>query len=246
MSRILIIAGTDSSGRAGLVRDVIAAGQHSVETSIVVTAVTAQSREGIHETHFIPPEIIAAQMRAVFADGIPDAIKIGMLGQADTVMAIAAMLADINIPIVLDPVVKSTSGSTLLTEKGLTAMKRHLFPLTTLVTPNLSEAALLARCPAPQTQAIIAEQARKIVAAGANAILVKGGHGCGNTCTDHLFDHDMYHAFSVPRGSKTRRGTGCTLATAIACKLAQGLDLPTACEFSQRFVSRWISSSEPA
>lgn len=243
MSRILAIGGTDSSGGAGLMRDVATAMQFGMTSATVVTAVTAQSSQGVYDTHFIPADIIISQIKAVFDDGCPDAIKIGMLGCEAAVIAVSESLIGTTIPIVLDPVLRSTSGSSLLSDQGVNMMKRHLFPLATIVTPNLTEAALLTSNSECRTLDVIQAQADKIKSAGANAVLIKGGHGYGSDCTDHLFEQTRHHVFTVIRKNGSRRGTGCTLATAIACGLAQGNELPEACQMAQRFVAQWIAAA---
>ena len=185
----------------------------------------------------MPANIVVAQLNAVLADEPPDAVKIGMLGNARIVMAVASALKGRDIPVVLDPVLASTSGTTLLTRDGVAAMIEHLFPLCTLATPNLSESAALTGV------GDLVRQARKLRGYGAKAVLIKGGHGQGRLSTDTLFDADGTLPLYAPRLAASRRGTGCTLSTAIACFLASGHDPRQACDAAKRFTHGWIAAA---
>ncbi|MEP2715046.1 hydroxymethylpyrimidine/phosphomethylpyrimidine kinase, partial [Pseudophaeobacter sp.] len=235
MSRILVIAGTDSSGGAGLSRDIAMAASMGCSVSPVVTAVTVQTNAALIASHPVPPEIIGAQVRAAFAPGgeSPRAVKIGMIGTPEAARQLVQALPQ-GIPIVLDPVLKSSSGGELMTAETL----RLLLERVTLLTPNLQESARLSAAFAPPdmnaalTQPSTAEptqdpetlhwQADQLRATGVQAVLIKGGHGRGTDSTDHLYASAGHSSFAAPRLPVEKRGTGCSLATAIACALAQG------------------------
>ena len=237
---VLIIAGTDSSGGAGLLRDIAVTRDLGIQARCAVTAVTAQSDKAVAQSLSMPPGLVAAQLAASLSDTPPSAIKIGMLGNADSVMAVASALRGRDIPVVLDPVLASSSGTALMTRDGVAAMIERLLPLCALVTPNLSEASALAG-PADDTPALRAGRLRSY---GADAVLIKGGHGRGRLSTDILFDGHGQQLFSAHRLPGTRRGTGCTMSTAIACFLASGKDLRQACDAAKRYTHRWISAAE--
>jgi hydroxymethylpyrimidine/phosphomethylpyrimidine kinase len=237
MTRLLVIAGTDSSGGAGLTRDVSVAAALGVTVAPVVTAVTAQTQKGLVAAGLMPPDLVHSQTTAALETARPEAIKIGMLGSSEIAEIVAATLAEQGLPIVLDPVLKATSGGTLL-EGGL---PKALLSISTLITPNLPESAALTGLPEAADLTQITQQARTLQALGARAVLVKGGHATGQNAIDHLFDGDTHHAMSAPRLEVQKRGTGCALATAIACHLALGRDLKTACDLGKRHVHDWLA-----
>lgn len=238
---VLTIAGSDSSGGAGLLRDVAVTRDLGLHARCVVTAVTAQTDRGVAQSLPMPAGLVAAQLETGLEEQPPDAVKIGMLGNEQIVMAVASALKGRDIPVVLDPVLAATSGRALLTADGVAAMIAHLLPLCTLVTPNLSEAAALTDT---GDDSDLARQAGKLRGFGAQAVLIKGGHGHGRLSTDTLFDADGTLPLSARRLAASRRGTGCTLSTAIACFLASGRDLRQACDAAKRFTHRWLAAGE--
>lgn len=253
MSRILVVAGTDSSGGAGLSRDIAMAQSLSCAVSPVVTAVTVQTNAALIASHPVPPEIIAAQVKAAFAPAspAPRAVKIGMIGTPQAAQSLAqcleqclALALPAQVPIVLDPVLKSSSGGVLMSPAALAPVLSKV----TVLTPNLEESARLAgrphSAPAPVDQDEIAARARVILASGVGAVLIKGGHGTGAQSVDHLFTKDSHQIFSAPRLPGTKRGTGCSLATAIACALAQGASLAEACSEAKTRISQWLSAPD--
>lgn len=246
MKHVLLIGGTDSSGGAGLFRDAAVVDEHGLRVRTVVTAVTAQSNARVGRVHLIPEKIIAAQLAAAFADTPPGAIKIGMLGSEAIVNTVARALNPWRIPIVLDPVLKASSGGTLLDAGGVAALKKSLMLQAALVTPNLIEAAALTGSRRLFTAFKTAEQARLLQSLGAQAVLIKGGHATGDICVDHLFCATGSHQFSAKRLHHSPRGTGCTLATAIACQLAMGLPLASACGLAQQYTHNWIATKGAA
>ena len=234
MSRLLVIAGTDSSGGAGLTRDTAVAAEFGMTVCPVVTAVTAQTDARLNSAFAIAPDLIRAQIETALSGDQVRSVKIGMLGNEDTVQVVVETLRDANLPVVLDPVLRSTSGGTLLSETGTMALLQDLLAITTLVTPNLDELASLSGLPGTP----IAEQVQSLQAP---AVLVKGGHGSGAYSTDTLYRAAETREFSAPRLKVQRRGTGCSLATAIACGLAQGLPLEDSCANARTWIQGWLS-----
>ena len=229
---VLVIAGLDSSTGAGLARDLAVLADHDMAARVVATAVTAQDVGGGCCLHPIPAAIVAAQIRAAGAVG---AAKLGMLANADIVAAVAETLPDL--PFVLDPVLATSAGVQLLDADGRAAMIAQLFPRATLLTPNLPEAATLTGLPAVTP---LQDLAAAFFAMGAQAVLLKGGHADGPEAVDWLWCRGRAPLrFAAPRKSGTRRGTGCTLATAIAAHLALGDDLVTSCDHAKRYLSAW-------
>ncbi|HVS15813.1 MAG TPA: bifunctional hydroxymethylpyrimidine kinase/phosphomethylpyrimidine kinase [Thermoanaerobaculia bacterium] len=228
--RLLTIAGSDSGGGAGIQADLktfAALGCHGMS---VITAVTAQNTVEVRSVQQIEPAVIADQIDAVFEDIGVDAMKIGMLASAPVVEVVADRLAARPpTPTVLDPVMIAKSGAVLLDDGAVAALRTLLMPRATLVTPNLSETRRLAGLPAGAPLETVAERvaaARELVAAGASAVLVKGGHGEGKTVLDLLFDGERVHRFEHPRlETRSDHGTGCTLSAAIAAALGHGRTL---------------------
>lgn len=232
MPYALVVAGSDSSGGAGIVRDIETLAAFGVKASVAITAVTVQTHEGVEHIDAVAPDRVAQQMRAALSANPIAAIKIGMLATSATIEAVSRVLEDHpSIPVVLDPVLASTSGGNLLTPDARDTL-RHLFRACTIVTPNLPELSLLA-----DMRGSPADQARFLIAAGAKAILIKGGHGSGAESVDILLQaNEAAQSFASPRVIASMRGTGCTLASAIAACLAFGDDLEVAIATSKAFV----------
>jgi hydroxymethylpyrimidine/phosphomethylpyrimidine kinase len=225
----LTIAGSDSGGGAGIQADLKTFSALGVYGVSVLTAVTAQNTQGVRAVEDISPEVIAAQIDAVYEDMAPGAAKIGMVSRAETIAVIAGRLRRWRIRPVLDPVMVATSGGRLLQADAIGALRTELLPLAALVTPNLPEAALLTDTPVAETEAGMIAQAEKILRAGAEAVLVKGGHGSGHESTDILLDGTGLLRLSMPRiATRNTHGTGCTLSAAIAAGLARGMKLAEA------------------
>ncbi len=239
MKTIMTIGGSDSSGGAGLTRDAFVSHRLGCEVLPIVTAVTAQSHEKLFEAQVMPAGLVAHQIRAALATTKPAAIKIGMLGKAEIAEAVADAIRALDCPLVLDPVLKSTSGGSLFSGQ----LPQGLLSQAALVTPNLPEAAALSGRPEAHTDDEIAAQAAWFFAQGTKAVLIKGGHGAGDTSADHLFSASDRHILAAPRLSTSRRGTGCALATAIACHLAEGGDLYRACVMAKEFIQGWLGEA---
>lgn len=237
MTRVLLIGGLDSSCGAGLVRDAATVSALGGSPIVCATAVTAQGAHGVLAVHPIPPAVITAQIVAA------DAVKIGMLCDRTTVEAVARSLAEFPLtPVVLDPVIAASSGGRLLSDNGITAMLDLLLPRVDLITPNLPELRILA-----EASGITAEdprdQAQGLLRLGARAVLVKGGHANGPEAIDLLIGPDGTTPLVGPRYAGTRRGTGCTMASAIATALGQGALLCDACAVGKAAVGQFFRES---
>lgn len=277
---VLVIAATDSSGGAGLTRDVRVLTDFSADALCVVTAVTAQSDKRVTAVHHIPPEVIRAQLSAALKTRGVGAIKLGMLGIRVTVEAVAQSLADAlaattsrvgsavtpanpggpvaeampahrtSIPLVVDPVLVSSSGGILLDAAGRVALLEKVLPLATLVTPNVPEVAALLGEPVAVDEAELIQQGRQLLEFGCRAILLKGGHAAGEEAVDLLIarsafgkggrsesdDAVVVERITSKRVAGSSRGTGCALASGIAAGLASGLSLSDACRRAKHYV----------
>jgi hydroxymethylpyrimidine/phosphomethylpyrimidine kinase len=242
VSAVLVIAGTDSSGGAGLTRDVATLAHFGVEALCAVTAVTAQTDAAVLSVTRLPAESVRAQIAAALATGRVGAIKTGMLGSGEIVAAVAAALPR-HLPLIVDPVLAATSGGALLDHAGRDALSAQLLPHATLLTPNLEEAAQLLGMPPASTEEEIIAQGRALCARGAAAVLVKGGHAQLPRATDWLITTGGAQSFTAPRVAAQRRGTGCALASAIAAGLAAGLELGAACARAKSYVTELLLQS---
>ncbi|MGB9026473.1 MAG: bifunctional hydroxymethylpyrimidine kinase/phosphomethylpyrimidine kinase [Rhodomicrobium sp.] len=227
----LSIAGSDSSAGAGLQADLKTFSALGVYGATVVTAITAQNTKGVTATHVLPPDIVSAQIDSVCSDLCIRAVKTGMLGKEGCVIAVAEALQRwaAGVPIVVDPVMVSTSGSRLLDKDAVTALTARLLPLASLLTPNIQEAAALLDMQPAQNEGDAREQAARLLALGPKAVLIKGGHAKGADAIDFFYDGSTFRAYSAPRiPAKNTHGTGCTLASAIAAYLVKGLPMQDA------------------
>jgi hydroxymethylpyrimidine/phosphomethylpyrimidine kinase len=243
---VLTIAGSDPSGGAGIQADLRTFAALGVFGCAAVSLLTAQNTHEVTGFLATPADFVTLQLETLFADVAIDAVKIGALGNAPVVSAVAGALRSQQIAnVVLDPVVRAGNGAPLLDDAGVAALHRELLPLVLLVTPNAAEAGILARMPAPVGREDARDVARALHAAGAENILLTGGHiDDGRDCVDLLFDGEHFHELRVPRVPTERlHGTGCTLSSAIAALLARGLSLPDACAEAQRFVAAAIDES---
>ena len=225
--RVLAIGGSDPGGGAGVQADLKTVGALGGYALTALTAVTVQDTKGVSEVFPVPARLVEAQARAVLADLGADAVKTGMLGSAETVRVVAGLLAGPakRLAVVVDPVLASTSGAVLLEPGALKAFRTQIVPHATLITPNLPEAQALTglACESLDDRRRAAEA---LMAMGAKAVLVKGGHGRGSTVIDLLLTPDGETLFEGPRlRTRHTHGTGCTLASAIATGLAFGLPL---------------------
>ncbi|MBI3418724.1 MAG: bifunctional hydroxymethylpyrimidine kinase/phosphomethylpyrimidine kinase [Proteobacteria bacterium] len=236
--RILIIAGSDSGGGAGIQADlktVMALGGYG---ATAITAITIQNTRGVQGIFPIPPEVVTRQIEAVLEDIGADAIKTGMLHDAAMIDTVASLLQtkDPKIPLVVDPVMVAKGGHALLQENAVSILKKELIPLATVITPNISEAEKLLSLKINSTDEM-PEAAHALSAFGAKAVLLKGGHLPGNEIVDVLWNKKELTLWKSPRiPSTSTHGTGCTLASAIATGLAQGMPLKEAVERAREYV----------
>lgn len=240
----LTIAGSDSSGGAGIQADLKTFAAFGVYGASVITALTAQNTHGVSGIHRVPPAFVTAQIDAVFDDLDIRAVKIGMLAGLATIEAIVSALSRWKPRhLVLDPVMVATSGDRLLPADAVSALRERLIPMATLVTPNLPEAAALLQEAVAKDEATIRSQGKKLLAMGAQAVLIKGGHGQGTESIDYLFAGGNVTALSAPRiATANTHGTGCSLSSAIAAGLAKGETL----EAAVRGAKTWITAAVAA
>lgn len=262
--RVAVVAGSDSSGGAGMaadIRTVFALGGHALP---VLTSVTAQGRTGLSGRWDLPAEAVAGQLAAIIADAGVDVVKTGMLARAATVRAVADAVRTLGVPLVVDPVLAATSGAALLDDEAVQTLVVQLLPLACVVTPNLAEARRLAAVAAPgaasptggaETRSETRSEARsemgplaeRLRATGARWALVTGGHlSPDEPAADLLAGPDGLTWLVGPRQQTPgARGTGCTLATALAVGLACGLDVPAAARQAKDYVAAALEHAEP-
>lgn len=242
----LTIAGSDSSGGAGIQADLKTFTALGVYGASVITAITAQNTQGVQAVHGLPQDIIKAQIASVADDLSVAAIKTGMLADRATVETVVDGLRRFpGVPVVVDPVMVATSGDVLLAPTAVDAVRTALIPRATVITPNVHEAARLLDADAASTLDAMEAQGRRLLALGCKAVLVKGGHAeCADgDATDILVLASGSLRFSKPRiETRNTHGTGCTLAAAIAAELALGESLPTAVERAKAYVWGAISA----
>jgi hydroxymethylpyrimidine/phosphomethylpyrimidine kinase len=242
----LTIAGSDSSGGAGIQADLKTFAAFGVYGASVVTALTAQNTKGVAGIHQVPADFVTAQIDAVFADLDVKAVKIGMVSQRAVIEAIEAGLARWSPKhIVLDPVMVATSGDRLLSPDAIEALRTKLIPRASLITPNLPEAAALLNEQIASSETQIASQGKRLLTMGSSAVLIKGGHGQGAESIDYLFLPAGVVALPAPRiATKNTHGTGCSLSSAIAAGLAKGDDLETAVRNAKTWVTAAIAAAD--
>lgn len=242
----LSIAGSDSGGGAGIQADLKTFSAHGVYGASVITALTAQNTQTVSGIHDVPPQFVVDQLHAVMDDLDVRAIKIGMLSNAAIIEAIARVLQEYpNIPIVLDPVMVAKSGDKLLNSDALSALRDNLCPLSTLLTPNIPEAAILLDLDEAQSAHEIEKQAASLSKINGRSVLLKGGHLESSNSTDTLVHEgkiEQYDFVRIP--TKNTHGTGCTLSSAIAAGLAKGKELPDAVNRATRYVHQAILTAD--
>ena len=249
MKRLLVIAGSDSSAGAGIQADLKTAQAHGVYAQTAITAVTVQDTNRVISVNPVSPAIVRAQIDAALNDIGADAIKIGMLGNAAIATAVADALDGNDIPLVLDTVILSSSGAALLDDEGLVILKTRLIPRAALVTPNFPECEALTGM-LPDSEHRLRNAAMVFKLLGAEHVLFKGGHApfsnekTGGTVRDVLWSNEEFTNFDAPRQStRHTHGTGCTLATAIACGLAQKRPLRDAVARAHTYVQNAIRTA---
>ncbi len=240
------IAGSDSSGGAGIQADLKTFSALGVYGASVIVALTAQNTTGVTAIHDVPPAFITAQFDAVFSDLAVGAVKIGMLSAPAAIEAVAAGLDRYRqTAVVLDPVMVATSGGRLLAPEAVETLKQVLFPRARLVTPNLLEAAALLDSEVAASEVEMQAQAERLLGFGAAAVLIKGGHGEGPQCVDLLVEPGDIKRFDATRiETENTHGSGCTLSSAIAAGLAKGESLATAIGTAKEFVTGAIAAAD--
>ena len=242
----LTIAGSDSSGGAGIQADLKTFTAFGVFGTSAITALTAQNTVGVRSVADLEPGFVAAQIDAVMDDLPVAAAKTGMLSNAEVIDAVAQRVRARAIPnLVVDPVMVAASGDLLLTPSAVAAMREHMFPLAVLVTPNLREAEILLGRDKIADPAAMSKAARDLVHMGARAALITGGALEGADAVDILFDGHEIHQFTGPRRGPRAHGAGCTLSAAIAACLACGDSMVDAIGAAKSYVSRAIEQSPP-
>ena len=242
----LTIAGSDSSGGAGIQADLKTFAALGVYGASVITALTAQNTKGVTGIHDVPADFVAAQLDAVFGDLVVMAVKIGMVSRRDIIEAIVKGL-DRWKPkhLVVDPVMVATSGDRLLSPDAVDAMRKMLFPRGTIITPKLPEAAALLDAELAVSESEIEAQGRRLLAFGCPAVLIKGGHGEGAESVDFLVMNDSVVRLAASRvATKNTHGTGCTLSSAVAAGLAKGESLEAAVRAAKSYVSAAIAAAD--
>ncbi|MDY2725258.1 bifunctional hydroxymethylpyrimidine kinase/phosphomethylpyrimidine kinase [Anaerostipes sp. 494a] len=237
MKTALTIAGSDSSGGAGIQADMKTMITNGVYAMSAITALTAQNTTGVTGIMEVSPEFLGQQMDAVFEDIYPDAVKIGMVSSSPLIIKIAEKLKAYNAKnIVVDPVMVATSGSKLISDDAIGTLKDELFPLACILTPNIPEAEVLSDMKIASEEDMI-EAAKKISETYHCAVLCKGGHQL-NDANDLLYRDGEYKWFYGKRiDNSNTHGTGCTLSSAIASNLAKGFDLDTSVERAKAYIS---------
>lgn len=234
--RVLIVAGSDSGGGAGIQADIKTVTALGGYAATAVSALTAQNTLGVQEIMRVPPAFVARQMRSVLDDIGADVIKLGMLPNSDVISAVGDVLAAFpSIPVVLDPVMVASSGAALMMPEARETLKSRLMPSVALLTPNIPEAALLSGRDIRTIDDMV-EVGRALSGADGPAVLVKGGHMSGDVLVDVLVEDETVEFFEGQRiQSRATHGTGCSLASAIATGLAQGMAMRDAIERARRY-----------
>ncbi|MDZ7924191.1 MAG: bifunctional hydroxymethylpyrimidine kinase/phosphomethylpyrimidine kinase [Marinagarivorans sp.] len=244
---VLTIAGSDCTAGAGLQADIKTCAAMGVYACSVVTAVTAQNPYGVQRIEIMPRAIIAAQLSSVMAAYPVSVIKIGMLGNVEVAEEIASFLRTSTVPVVIDPVLSASAGGILCADDALVFYREQLLPLATVLTPNLSEASLLLGQPIANSHEAYEAQALALLEFGSQSVLLKGGHSLDQRlCSDYLAQMGMAEvkAYSAARLQTPHgHGTGCTLASAIAAGLAQGLSLLQAVAAAKNYLQGSLANA---
>lgn len=241
----LTIAGSDSGGGAGIQADLKTFSANGVYGASVISAITAQNTRAVTAVELLSPALIKAQLEAVFSDLPPQAVKIGMLGSAEIIRTVAAFLRQqAPVPVVLDPVMVAKSGDKLLQDEAIAALRDELLPLAHLITPNLPEAGVLLGRDITRREDMT-QAAQDLLALGAHAVFLKGGH-LSDAHSDDLYIDAQHHFWltEARHPGKNTHGTGCTLSAAITAHLAQGDPLPDAVRHGKAYISAAIAAAD--
>jgi hydroxymethylpyrimidine/phosphomethylpyrimidine kinase len=231
------MAGSDSSGGAGIQADLKTFSALGVYGASVITAITAQNTFGVQAAAAVDAELVAQQIASVLSDLQVGAIKTGMLHNEKIIACVCQALQHNKIPLVIDPVMVATSGDRLLSESAISTLAETLLPMATLITPNLEEAAVLLNCAPAKNINEIEQQARQLLTRGCQAVLLKGGHLAEKKSADIFVSQNSYQRFDYEKiPTHNTHGTGCTLSAAVAAYLAQGLDLLDAVSLAREYL----------
>ena len=246
IANALSIAGSDPSGGAGIQADLKSFSANHVFGMAVITALTAQNTQGVSDIHLPPVDFIKAQINAISDDIRVDAVKIGMVANAEIATAVTSALVDLPCPnIVLDPVMVAKGGAPLLEPDAVDAVRCDLLPLASVVTPNLPEAAVLLGLPVARTRTEMVSQAHELLSCGPDAVLIKGGHFEGEGSPDLLLARGEEHWFEADRiDSVNTHGTGCSLSSALAACLARGMNMVDATTAAKSFITEAIRHAD--
>jgi hydroxymethylpyrimidine/phosphomethylpyrimidine kinase len=242
----LTIAGSDSSGGAGIQADLKTFSALGVYGASAITALTAQNTQGVEAVLVVPPDFVARQIKVVARDLKVAAVKIGMLATSEVIEAVAEALETLpGVPVVLDPVMVAASGDVLLDEDAIETLRTVLLPRATLITPNLPEAAKLLGSEEAKDERAMSVQAEALKRLGAKAVLIKGGHAEGAEAVDLLLDDEGEVRLAAPRvPTGNTHGTGCTLSSAVAAELAKGVSLRHAVKSAKAYVTAAIAAAD--
>lgn len=243
MKKVLSIAGSDPSGGAGIQADIKTITAHKHYAMAVIVSLTAQNTTAVSGVLNCSPEFVEAQIDSVLSDITPDAIKLGMLSNADIMRSVAKMLKKYNCTnIILDPVMVATTGGRLMDESALEVYTKELFNLASVVTPNLPEASALSGMEINNMDDMKAA-AIKISNYGCKSVLIKGGHLREDAAVDLLYENGEFSQFCVPKvDTNNTHGTGCTLSSAIACNIASGLSINQSVKHAKEYVTNALKS----
>ncbi len=243
--RIFTIAGSDPGGGAGIQADIKTISALGGYAMAAITALTVQNTVRVYDVHPVEAAMVSAQVTAVLEDIMPDAVKIGMMATVENTRQLAGIFSEYNdIPLILDPVILSTSGHGMLEPEGLEILIADLLPRLDVLTPNLAEAALIAGLDNIDSLSGMVRAGEKILSMGPKAVLVKGGHLPGDNVADILITEKETYEFSSPKiPTRNTHGTGCTLASAIATGLGQGMRLEEAVRRAHKYVHKAISEA---
>lgn len=237
MKKVLTVAGSDCSGGAGIQADIKTITAHKMYAMSAITSLTAQNTTGVYDILNVTPDFLEKQLECIFTDIFPDSIKIGMVSDSNVIISIVKMLKKYNASnIVIDPVMISSSGSRLLDKKALTLLSDHLLPLGTVITPNIPEAEVLCSMKIKNEEDMM-KAAEMAYHQFGTSVLIKGGHLTGDAA-DILFSHNNFSRFCSERiDNKNTHGTGCTLSSAIACGLADGLTVEKSIRNAKQYLT---------
>lgn len=242
MKTVLTIAGSDSSGGAGIQADIKTISAHKLYASSAITALTAQNTTGVFDILNVSSDFLKSELDAVFSDIYPDAVKIGMVSEIELINAIHDKLIEYNAKnIVLDPVMVATSGAHLLNDNAINTLIEKLFPLATIITPNVLEAEVLANMKI-KTKEDMEEAAKIISKLTKGAVLVKGGHSINDSNDLLYYNNELVWINGNRINNPNTHGTGCTLSSAIASNLAMGMNIQDSVKNAKAYISKCLSS----